>query len=75
MCIRKNTRTDQCWLMIKLVSCIYIIAIMSTPRNQNGARRGRKSNNEARTTIDGETTREGQVIMLYNFFCSNELYK
>ena len=48
---------------------------MSTPRNQNGARRGRKSNNEARTTIDGETTREGQVIMLYNFFCSNELYK
>ncbi|KAH0851441.1 LOW QUALITY PROTEIN: hypothetical protein HID58_094753 [Brassica napus] len=29
-------------------------AIMSTPRNQNGARRGRKSNNEARTTIDGK---------------------
>ncbi|CAG7906009.1 unnamed protein product [Brassica rapa] len=35
---------------------------MSTPRNQNGARRGRKSNNEARTTIDGETTREGQYL-------------
>ncbi|KAG5389825.1 hypothetical protein IGI04_031366, partial [Brassica rapa subsp. trilocularis] len=35
---------------------------MSTPRNQNGARRGRKSNNEARTTIDGETTREGHYL-------------
>ncbi|CAH8310247.1 unnamed protein product [Eruca vesicaria subsp. sativa] len=37
-------------------------AIMSTPKNQSGARHGRKSNNEARTTIDGETSSEGHYM-------------